>query len=264
MPRYFCRWVWFPVLALAAACSRPDDRRAGTPAEDTTTAAAPADTIPALVTVLYNQPQDTAAFEQYYRTTHLPLVVANQKEIGFSRAELTKFIRTVDGKKPTYYRQAELYFDSLNELKKGITTPGFKKIADDLAKFASGGLTGMIAILSNEHAAGSATRKPGAILTVIYKTPRDSAAFEKYYAETHLPLVTAGKNAIGFKKAELTRFVSDLEGNPPARYRQAELYFSSIDALKKGLETPAFQKVAGDLGKFASGGLDALIGVETR
>jgi uncharacterized protein (TIGR02118 family) len=264
MPRYFCRWVWFPVLALAAACSRPDDRAAGTPAADTTPAAAPADTVPALLTVLYNRPQDTAAFEQYYRTTHLPLVVANQKEIGFTRAELTKFLRTVDGKKPTYYRQAELYFDSLDELKKGITTPGFKKVADDLPKFATGGLTGMIATLSNEHAGGSEAKKPGAILAVIYKTPKDSAAFEKYYADIHLPLVTASKKAIGFQRAELTRFVSNLEGDPPPRYRQAELYFSSIDALKKGLETPAFQKVAADLGKFASGGLDALIGVETR
>jgi uncharacterized protein (TIGR02118 family) len=264
MPRYFCRWVWLSVLALAAACSRPDDRAAGTRAVDTTRATAPADTIPALLTVLYNQPQDTAAFEQYYRTTHLPLVVANQKEIRFTRADLTKFIRTVDGKKPTYYRQAELYFNSLDELKRGITSPGFKKVVDDLSKFATGGLTGMIAILSNQHPGGSEAKKPGAILTVIYKTPKNSAAFEKYYADTHLPLVMASKKAIGFEKAELTRFVSNLEGDPPARYRQGELYFSSIDALKKGLETRAFQKVAGDLGKFATGGLDALIGVETR
>jgi uncharacterized protein (TIGR02118 family) len=264
MPRYFCRWVWFPLFALIAACSRPDERGAGPPAADNTAAAAPADTIPALLTVLYNKPQDTAAFEQYYRTTHLPLVVANQKEIGFTRADLTKFIRTVDGRPPTYYRQAELYFDSLDKLRKGIATAGFKKVTDDLSQFATGGLTGMIGTLSNSHGSGPQAKTPAAILTVIYKIPKDSAAFEKYYAETHLPLVTAGRRAIGFQKAELTRFVSNLEGDPPARYRQAELYFSSIDALKKGLETPAFQKVAADLGKFASGGLDALIGVETR
>jgi uncharacterized protein (TIGR02118 family) len=264
MPLYFCKWVWLSVLALAAACSRPDDRAAGTRAVDTTRATAPADTIPALLTVLYNQPQDTAAFEQYYRTTHLPLVVANRKEIGFTRADLTKFIRTVDGKKPTYYRQAELYFDSLDELKKGIASPGFKKVTDDLSNFATGGLTGMIGTLSNTHDGGSQAKTPAAIVTMIYKNPKDSAAFEKYYSEIHLPLVAASQRAIGFKRAELTKFVSDLEGGRPARYRQAELYFSSLDALKKGLETPAFQKVAADLGKFASGGLHALIGVETR
>ncbi|HEX2250419.1 MAG TPA: EthD family reductase, partial [Gemmatimonadales bacterium] len=102
MPRHSrCRWLCFPVLTIAAACS-PDERAAGRSgtgrsAADTTTAAAPADTAPALLTVLYHQPKDTAEFERYYRTTHLPLVVANQKEIGFTRADLTKFIRTVDG-----------------------------------------------------------------------------------------------------------------------------------------------------------------------
>jgi uncharacterized protein (TIGR02118 family) len=254
---------WYPAFMLAAACGRPDDRAAEAPGADTAAGATPAGGTPAIVTVLYNPPQDTAAFERYYSTTHVPLVLANQKEIGFTRADLTKFIRTVDGKKPPYYRQAELYFDSFDELKKGIATPGFKKVADDLSRFATGGLTGMIATTSNAH--GSATKDAAAaILTVIYKNPKDSAAFEKYYSETHLPLVTASQDAIGFEKAELTRFVSNLEGGPPPRYRQAELYFSSIDALKRGAETPAFQKVAGDLGKFASGGLDALIGVETK
>jgi uncharacterized protein (TIGR02118 family) len=216
----------------------------------------------AIATVLYNQPKDTAAFERYYRSTHLPLLVANQKEIGFMRADLTKFLSTVEGKKPTIYRQAELYFN-LDDLKKGIATPGFKKVADDLPKFATGGLTGMIATASNTHEAGSAGA-PAAIVTVIYNPPKDPAAFEKYYSGTHLPLVTAGKGEIGFERAEFTKFVSNLDGSPPARYRQAELYFPSLAALKKGIATPAFSQVAGDLPKFASGGLDALVGVETK
>lgn len=55
-----------------------------------------------------------------------------------------------------------------------------------------------------------------------------------------------------------------LGGAPPARYRQAELYFASMDALKKGTATRGFKKVVDDLPKFATGGLDALIGVETK
>jgi uncharacterized protein (TIGR02118 family) len=105
---------------------------------------------------------------------------------------------------------------------------------------------------------------PVAIATVLYNTPKDTAAFEKYYSETHLPLVTSGKNDIGFQRTEFTKFQSNLDGSAPDRYRQAELYFSSMDALKKGTATPAFKKVAGDLPKFASGGFDALIGVETK
>jgi uncharacterized protein (TIGR02118 family) len=262
MPRR-SSWLLVPAIALAAACSKGGDR-AATPGADTTAAAAPTSTGPmAIVTVLYNPPKDTAAFEKYYRETHVPLVVANQKEIGFTRADLTKFTSTVDGKKPAFYRQAELYFNSMDDLKKGTATEGFKKVADDLKNFATGGLTGMVASTTNPHEAGPGD-SPAAIVTVIYKTPKDSAAFEKYYAETHIPLVVASQGQIGFERAELTKFDSNLDGSKPSRYRQAELYFPSMDALKKGIATPAFKGVAADLSKFASGGLDALVGVETK
>jgi uncharacterized protein (TIGR02118 family) len=255
-------WLLVPAFALAAACGKTGDKGAEAPAADTTAAAAPAGP-GAIVTVLYNHPKDTADFEKYYRSIHVPLVVANQEEIGFTRADLTKFTSTVDGKKPTYYRQAELYFPSMDALKKGTATPEFQKVADDLKYFASGGFTGMIASTTNTHEAGTA-EAPAAIVTVIYKAPKDTAAFEKYYAETHLPLVTANKDEIGFERAELTKFDSNLDGSPPARYRQAELYFPSTEALKKGLATKGFKQVADDLGKFATGGLDALVGVETK
>jgi uncharacterized protein (TIGR02118 family) len=260
-----CRssWLLIPAFMLAASCTKAGDK-AATPGTDTTATAAPTTQGPmAIVTVLYNQPKDTAAFEKYYRTTHLPLVGANQGEIGFVRADLTRFTSTVDGKKPSYYRQAELYFKSMDDLKKGTATAGFKKVADDLKNFATGGLTGMVATATNTHETGSAD-SPGAIVTVIYKTPKDTAAFERYYADKHLPLVTANKDEIGFERAELTRFDSNLDGSAPSRYRQAELYFPSMAALKKGIGSPGFKKVADDLGKFASGGLDALIGVETK
>ena len=256
-------WLLVPVFGFAAACSKGGDK-AATPGADTTAAAAPTATEPmAIVTVLYNPPKDTGAFEKYYRDTHVPLVVANQKEIGFTRADLTKFASTADGKKPAFYRQAELYFNSMDDLKKGVATEGFKKVADDLKNFATGGLIGMTAMTSNNHGSGSA-ESPAAIVTVIYKTPKDTAAFEKYYAETHIPLVVASQDQIGFERAELTKFDSNLDGSKPARYRQAELYFPSMDALKKGTATPAFTGVAGDLPKFATGGFDALVGGETK
>jgi len=259
MPR--TSWLVVAASIVVLGCNRGGDKAADTPGADTATAAAPAGP-GAIVTVIYNQPKDPAAFEKYYSATHLPLVVANQGEIGFKRADLTKFESTLDGKKPTFYRQAELYFDSMDDLQKGVATPGFKKVADDLGNFASGGLIGMVATTTNDHEAGSG--EPGAIVTVIYKAPKDTAAFEKYYAETHVPLVVASQSEIGFTRAELTRFNANLDGSKPARYRQAELYFPSMDAAKKGIATPAFKKVGDDLGNFASGGLDALIGAETK
>lgn len=96
------------------------------------------------VVVLYNAPKDTAAFEKYYAQTHLPLLAANAKEIGFTKGVLVKFTSTLDGKPPTYYRKAELTFSSMAALKKGIATPGFKKVTDDLGNFATGGLVALM------------------------------------------------------------------------------------------------------------------------
>jgi uncharacterized protein (TIGR02118 family) len=132
-------WRLVTSLALVAACGT-QDKPADLPA-DQAPAAAPATPIgpAAIVTVIYRQPKDTAAFEKYYAETHLPLVGANQAEIGFTKAELTKFQSSLDGKVPGFYRQAELYFPSMEALKKGIATEGFKKVAGDLPNFATGG-----------------------------------------------------------------------------------------------------------------------------
>jgi uncharacterized protein (TIGR02118 family) len=258
--RRFPSWL-VPTLALAAACSKPADKAAEAPAADTAAAApAAAPTAPAgpqaIVTVLYKQPKSPAAFEKYYKEKHLPLVTSKQQEIGFTKAELTKFTSTLDGKKPTFYRQAELYFNSLDDAKKGMQTPGFKAVGDDLSKFATGGLVGMVAVETGDKG----TAPCPALVTVIYNTPKDSGAFESYYSATHLPLVGSGQSAIGFTRADLTRFESNLDGSAPAKYRQAELCFNSMADLKKGVATPAFKKVGDDLGNFATGGLTALIG----
>jgi uncharacterized protein (TIGR02118 family) len=245
------------LLALAA-CSKPAEK----PAADTTAAAPAPPPKPepmAFVTVIYNTPKSAAAFEKYYWATHVPLVGAKQAEVGFVAAELTKFDATLDGKKPTYYRQAVLWFKNMADLEKGIATPGFKEIGDDLAKFATGGLTGMIGEETSDHTAplsGDTT----AFVTVIYNQPKDAAAFESYYAATHIPLVGQGAGEIGFTRAELTKFSKNLDGSPAAFYRQAKLYFPNQAALKTGTGTAAFKAVGDDLPKFADGGLTALVG----
>ena len=256
--------MWLAPALLLCGCSPAADRRDESKTGDTTAAAAPAPAGPAaIVTVLYNPPKDTAAFEKYYSATHLPLLMANRNAIGFVRTDFTRFSSTVDGKKPPFYRQAELYFKSMDDLKRGTASAEFKKVAGDLANFASGGVTALIATASNSHGTGS-SGEPAAIVTVIYKTPKDTAAFERYYADTHLPLLNQNKTEIGFDRAEFTKFDSNLDGSAASRYRQAELYFPSMAALKKGTATAGFKKVAGDLSKFATGGFDALIGTETK
>lgn len=243
-------------LLTLAACSKPAEK----PAVDTTAVAPPAPPPPmAFVTVIYNQPKSAAAFEKYYWATHVPLVGANQAEVGFIAAELTKFDATLDGKKPDYYRQAVLWFNSMADLEKGVATPGFKAIGDDLAKFADGGLIAMVGEQTNDATpllSGDTT----AFATVLYKNPKDANAFEAYYAATHLPLVGQGASAIAFTRAELDKFSKNLDGSPATLYRQAKLYFPNAAALKTGTATDAFKAVGDDLPKFADGGLVALVG----
>src|SRR5687768_1546227 len=95
-------WLLVLALVLTTACNQEGNRASNTSGRDAAVSSVGnADSV-AIVTVLYNAPRDTAAFERYYRETHLPLVVANQKEIGFTRADLTRFTSNVDGKKPTF------------------------------------------------------------------------------------------------------------------------------------------------------------------
>jgi uncharacterized protein (TIGR02118 family) len=91
---------------------------------------------PAHLVVLYNSPKDPAAFEKYYAETHLPLLAKHAKEIGFTTGVLVKF----DEKAP-FYRKGELTFASVDALKKGTSTAGFKAVADDIPNFASGGFS---------------------------------------------------------------------------------------------------------------------------
>jgi uncharacterized protein (TIGR02118 family) len=242
------------LLALAA-CSRPAEK----PAADTTAVQMPKPEPMAFVAVIYNTPKSAAAFEKYYWTSHIPMVGTKQTEVGFVAAELTKFDATLDGKPPTYYRQAVLWFKNMAELEKGIATPGFKAIGDDLPNFATGGLTAMIGEETGDHT-DLLTGDSTAFVTVIYNNPTDPAAFESYYADKHLPRVGAGAAEIGFTRAELVRFSKNLDGSPAAFYRQAKLYFPSAAALKAGTATPAFKGVGDDLANFATGGLTALVG----
>jgi uncharacterized protein (TIGR02118 family) len=134
---------------LALACTKP----ASTPAtdsamgsmKDTTAAMAPAAAAPAsdapvsALIVLYNWPKDTAAFEKYYAATHIPLLHAKTKEIGYSKEVLIKFANNADGSKPAHYRMAQLWFPNEAALKAGLGTDGFKAIGGDLKNFSTGG-----------------------------------------------------------------------------------------------------------------------------
>lgn len=94
-------------------------------------------------------------------------------------------------------------------------------------------------------------------LTVLYGPPTDVQEFENYYAETHLPLAATMK---GVDRLELTRFTPGADGDQPAYYRMAELYFPTEEQMQSTMSSPEGEATVADLPKFATGGVTVLVG----
>jgi uncharacterized protein (TIGR02118 family) len=101
-------------------------------------------------------------------------------------------------------------------------------------------------------------------VVVLYNQPKDTAAFEKYYAEKHVPLFVAHAQEIGVTRAELVRFSPGADGKPAAIYREADLRWDSKEARDRGMATAGFKAVAGDIPVFATGGFTVLLGTKTN
>jgi uncharacterized protein (TIGR02118 family) len=92
--------------------------------------------------VSYGAPDDPAAFDKHYADTHVPLV---EKIPNLRRFEAGKVLGTPDGSPaPTYYL-AELSFDSPEDLQAAMSSPEGEAAGADVATFATGGATMMIA-----------------------------------------------------------------------------------------------------------------------
>jgi len=102
------------------------------------------------------------------------------------------------------------------------------------------------------------------VAMVLYNQPKDTAAFEKYYAEKHIPLFASHAQEIGVTRAELVRFAPGADGRPAAIYREADLRWDSKEARDKGMATAGFKAAAADLPIFATGGFTVLLGQKTN
>ena len=102
------------------------------------------------------------------------------------------------------------------------------------------------------------------VVIVQYNQPKDTAAFEKYYAEKHVPLFASHAQEIGVTRAELVRFSPSADGKPAPIYRIADLRWDSQEARDKGMATAGFKAVAGDIPAFATGGFAVLLGTKTN
>ena len=81
------------------------------------------------VTVLYEQPEDTLAFDKHFKEHHLALA---HHMSGVSRIEITKFEMSADGGLPQYYKMAELYFGSKTEMQETMGSPEGQAVINDV------------------------------------------------------------------------------------------------------------------------------------
>ena len=93
-------------------------------------------------------------------------------------------------------------------------------------------------------------------LVVLYKTPTDAAAFDKYYAETHIPIA---KKIPGLRRYEVSRGRVVTPGGPSSFHLIATLHFDNLAAIQQAFASPEGQAAGGDVAKFATGGADMLM-----
>jgi len=92
-------------------------------------------------------------------------------------------------------------------------------------------------------------------LTVLYKTPKDTAAFDRYYFETHIPIA---KKIPGLRKYEINRSPIATPAGPSGVHLIAILHFDDLPALQRGLASSEGKAAGDDLQNFATGGVDVL------
>jgi uncharacterized protein (TIGR02118 family) len=92
-------------------------------------------------------------------------------------------------------------------------------------------------------------------LVVLYKTPKDAAAFDKYYAATHIPLA---KKMPGLRKYQVSQGPVATPAGPSGIYLIAMLSFDSMAAIQSAFGSAEGKAAAADLPKFATGGADLM------
>jgi uncharacterized protein (TIGR02118 family) len=93
-------------------------------------------------------------------------------------------------------------------------------------------------------------------MTVLYGHPTDAEAFERYYAQAHMPLV--GKIQ-GARRWEQAKVVGTPDGSQPAYYRIFEFWFDDQAHMQQVLGSAEAQSAVADVPNFASGGATILI-----
>jgi uncharacterized protein (TIGR02118 family) len=90
-------------------------------------------------------------------------------------------------------------------------------------------------------------------LVVMYKTPRDAAAFDKHYFDKHVALA---KKIPGVRKYEVSQGAVATPAGPSAYYLVAILQFDNVAAIQSAFGSAEGQAAVADVQTFATGGVD--------
>jgi uncharacterized protein (TIGR02118 family) len=93
-------------------------------------------------------------------------------------------------------------------------------------------------------------------LIAIYSMPKDKAAFDAYYFDSHVPLA---KTLPGLQRYEVSTGLVAAPASTRGVHLVATLHFASMADLNAALASPAGKATARDLVKFADGGVDLLM-----
>ena len=80
-------------------------------------------------------------------------------------------------------------------------------------------------------------------MVVIYRTPKDPAAFDAHYFKVHVPLA---KKLQGLRKYEVSKQTILTPAGDPVPYLIGILYFDDLAALRRAFATPEGQACAAD------------------
>ena len=85
-------------------------------------------------------------------------------------------------------------------------------------------------------------------IMVLYKTPKDTATFDKYYFETHVPIA---KKLPGLRKFEVNQGGVGSPAGDTGIHRIAILHFDDLSAIQAAFASPEGQATVADVQMFA-------------
>jgi uncharacterized protein (TIGR02118 family) len=93
-------------------------------------------------------------------------------------------------------------------------------------------------------------------LVVMYKTPNDTAAFDKCYAEKHIQVA---KKIPGLRKYEISQGPVATPAGPSGYHLVALLHFDNLAAIQAAFGSAEGQAAVADVPNFATGGADIVM-----